>query len=101
MDLTARNLQMRFENANKELLTSYDNLQNTRNNFELAESIYSSTQLAYQKGTASLTDFLSDDNAVKNAQTNYVNSLYALMISRLNYEKSKGTLFSFYQQLKQ
>jgi outer membrane protein len=101
MDLTVRNLQLRYENANKELLTSYDNWQNARNNFELAESIYSSTSLAYQKGAASLTDFLSDDNAVKNAQTNYVNGLYSLMISRLNLEKSKGTLFSFYQQLKQ
>jgi len=43
---------------------------------------------------------LNDDTAYKNAQSNYINSLYNLMLSQLNYQQAKGTLLSFLKQIK-
>ncbi|QGY44788.1 hypothetical protein GM418_14250 [Maribellus comscasis] len=99
LQLFEQKYDLAFQNAQKSLLTSYNSLQRNEDNLELAQKLYSSTKLSYQKGAAPLTDFLNDDNAYKNAQSNYINSLYSYMIARLDFEKAKGTLFSFYNQL--
>lgn len=99
LQLSEQKYELAFQNAQKSLLTSYNSLQRNKDNLELAHKLYITTKLSYQKGAAPLTDFLNDDNAYKNAQGNYINSLYSYMISRLDYEKAKGTLFSFYNQL--
>lgn len=100
LQLTEQNMQMRYDNSSREMLSAHNNYFNSKANLELATSIFNKTSLSYQKGTATLTDFLSDDNANNNARVNYITSLYNYMSARLNYEKSKGTLFSFYNQLK-
>jgi len=99
LKLNEQSYQLRFENAQKDLLTAYDTYFNNKNNLTLAKRILDNTCLNYQKGTATLSDFLNDDNAYTNAQTNYISSLYSYMTARLDYEKAKGTLFSFYHHL--
>jgi len=81
-------------------LTSHNSFLSNKDNLDLAKKIFDKTNLNYQKGAVSLTDFLNDDTAYKNAQSNYINSLFSYMIARLDYEKAKGTLYSFYNQLK-
>ncbi len=100
LDLIQKNYQLRFQNAEQSLLTSHNSFLSNRDNLNLAKKIFDKTNLNYQKGAVSLSDFLNDDTAYKNAQSNYLNSLFSYMIARLDYEKAKGTLFSFYNQLK-
>lgn len=100
LELVQKSYQLRFQNAGKSLLTAYNSFLSNKDNLDLARKIFNKTNLNYQKGTVPLIDFLNDDTAYKNAQTNYINSLFSYMITRLDYEKSKGTLFSFYNQLK-
>jgi len=100
LDLVQKNYQLRFQNAEQSLLTSHNSFLSNKDNLDLAKKIFDKTNLNYQKGAVSLTDFLNDDTAYKNAQSNYINSLFSYMIARLDYEKAKGTLYSFYNQLK-
>ena len=88
-------LTLKFQNAQTALSNSLDAVKNNENNMNLAKSVYEITFYQYEKGVASLTDFLNDDTAYKNTQSNYLNSLFNLMISKLNYHKSKGDLMNF------
>ena len=99
LQLSEQKYELAFQNAQKSLLSSYNSLQRNKDNLALAQKLYNNTKLSYQKGAVPLTDFLTDDNAYKNAQGNYISSLYSYMIAHLNFEKAKGTLFSFYNQL--
>jgi Outer membrane protein len=100
LELAESSCKLRFDNAEKSLLTAYNSYMSNKDNLDLAQKIYDKTNLSYQKGAASMSDFLSDDTALKNAQTNYMNSLFSYMLAKLDYEKSKGTLSIFYNQLK-
>lgn len=93
-------LKLKYQNAQTALLSSQDALKNNENNMNLAKSVYDITYYQYEKGVASLTDFLNDDTAYKNTQSNYLNSLFNLMLSKLNYHKSKGDLMNFLTILK-
>lgn len=98
--LNKQNLQLRYENAHTSLGTAYSSYQSNKDNMELAKKLLSVTDYQYQRGVASLTDYLNDDAAYKAAQSNYISSLYNLMISQLNYHKSKGTLLPFTERIK-
>jgi len=58
------------------------------------------TGLQYQKGTASLTDFLNSDYSYKEAQSNYISSLLNFLTARVDLEKSQGNLSTYVNQLK-
>lgn len=100
LHLAETGYQLTFQNSEKNLLNAYNNLNGSKDNLELAKKILDTSSLNYQKGASPISVFLNDDNAYKNAQLQYVNNLFSYMSRRLDYEKNKGTLFSFYNQLK-
>lgn len=98
--ITKDNLTLRYQNSEVSLRTAYSSYKSSKENMELAKKLFEVTNYQYQKGMASFTDFMNDDNAFKNTQNNYLSSLYNLMLSKLNYEKSKGSLLSYLNELK-
>ncbi|RYY19606.1 MAG: TolC family protein, partial [Sphingobacteriaceae bacterium] len=46
-----------------------------------------------------LTDWLNAQNSIKNAQSNYLNSLYSFYQAKLDLEKAAGSLKTFYTSL--
>lgn len=98
--INKNNLALRYQNAQTSVITAYSNFKSSKDNMTLAKSLADVTNFQYQKGVATVSDYLNDDNAYKNTQSNYLNSLYNLMISQLNYQKSKGSLRSFLNGLK-
>lgn len=98
LKLSTNNLDLQFQNANTQLQKSYSDLSNNRDNLNLAKDVFESSTLEYQKGVSTLSDLLNADYAYKEAQSNYVTSLLNFLSSRLDYEKSKGTLKSYINQ---
>ncbi|PZR20226.1 MAG: hypothetical protein DI539_11480 [Flavobacterium psychrophilum] len=98
--LNTDKLQLAYENSKTSLGTAYSNFSSNKDNMGLAMQVLDVTAYQYKKGVATLTDFLNDDTAYKNAQSDYLNSLYNLLISELNYHQSKGTLKEFISQIK-
>lgn len=98
--ITKDNLTLRYQNSSVSLRTAYSSYKSSKENMQLAKKLFEVTNYQYQKGMASFTDFMNDDNAYKNTQNNYLNSLFNLMLSKLNYEKSKGSLLLYLNNLK-
>jgi outer membrane protein TolC len=91
--------ELQFENARTKMLKEQVNVENNRRNIELAQSVFQTTNLQYEKGTTDLTDWLNAQNSIKEAQNNYLNSLYNFFQARLDLEKANGTLKIFYTGL--
>lgn len=99
LELNAENLKLQIKSAQTQVLSSYTNLQSNKNNIVLAKMVFDDTSLQYEKGTASLTDFLNADYAYKEAQTNYINSLLNYLTARIELERAKGTIQEFVHKL--
>ncbi len=91
--------RMEYENAQNKIIQEQGNVVMDKNNIALAESVLKTTDLQYRKGVTDMTDWLNAQNALKESQSNYLNSLYTFLISTLNREKAAGTLKSFYNTL--
>lgn len=100
LKINQQNLQLRYDNAKSSVTTAFSAYKSNKDNMELAKKVLSVTDYQYQLGVASLTDYLNDDAAYKAAQTNYINSLYNLMISQLSYQQSQGSLPEFLNSIK-
>lgn len=99
LELNAENLKLQIQSAQTQVLSSYTNLQSNKNNIVLAKMVFEDTSLQFEKGTASLTDFLNSDYAYKEAQTNYINSLLNYLTARIELERAKGTIQEFVHKL--
>lgn len=98
--LNVQNFMLESENANTQLLSSYTSLITNKENMQLAKEVHEASNLEYKEGTSSLTDLMNSDYSYKEAQSNYINSLLNYLTSKLQYEKSKGTLTEYVNQLK-
>ena len=62
-------------------------------------AVFSVTDLQYKKGVETLTEWLNAQNSIKEAQNNYLNSLYSFLQAKLDLEKAAGSLKTFYTSL--
>lgn len=99
MVIGSENIKLALQSSNTLLVSSYTNLLSNKNNIELAKDVFDDTNLQYQKGIVTLTDFLNAEYAYKEAQTNYINSLLNYLVARIDLERSKGTIKQFVNQL--
>ncbi|PLK42808.1 TolC family protein [Emticicia sp. TH156] len=100
LKISSRNYQLQFQNANTALFRSYTSMNDNKETLDLAADILKNTSLQYQKGTASLTDFLNSDYSYKEAQSNYISSLLNFLTARVDFEKAQGNLSTYVNQLK-
>lgn len=91
--------QLEYENSKTKLLKAQSNLANDSRNIELARSVFTVTDLQFKKGVTDLTDWLNTQSSIKDAQNNYLNSLYSFYQAKLDLEKAAGTLKTFYSSL--
>ncbi|SFN19173.1 Outer membrane protein TolC [Chitinophaga sp. YR627] len=91
--------ELEYENARTKMMKEQSNVENNRRNIDLAQSVFDVTNLQYEKGTTDMTDWINAQNSVKEAQNNYLSSLYNLILARLELEKTAGTLKTFYTAL--
>jgi outer membrane protein TolC len=99
LKLDADKYRLEYENARTKLVKAQTNVQNDQRNIVLAQSVFKSTDLQCQKGVTDLTDWLNAQNSLKEAQNNYLNSLFNFYLAGIDLEKANGTLKSFYNAL--
>lgn len=87
-------------NIDLEILTARINLENAiidfntqRENMELSEEVYDVTKIKYQEGLGSNLEVIEADASFKAAQNNYYNSLYKVLLNKVELEKALGTLY--------
>jgi outer membrane protein TolC len=87
-------------NIDLEILTARTNLENAIidfntqiENMSLSEEVYNVTKIKYQEGLGSNLEVIEADAAFKYAQNNYYNSMYEVLLSKIELEKAMGTLY--------
>ena len=84
--------EMEIENAIRQRTIAQNTIVNTENQIDLAKTIYDQTILQQKQGTASLTDVLLADNALREAQQNYLNAIIDFLKADLEFKKLTGTI---------
>lgn len=79
----ASSARMRFEKARLDMQISTENI-------TLARDIYATDQGRYQLGALSDTDLKASQYALQSAENNYLNTVYELLVSALQYQKAVG-----------
>ncbi|MCX6305021.1 MAG: TolC family protein [Bacteroidetes bacterium] len=91
-DDTRKLIRINSEDAARKLLNSIEAEKRQRENMGLAERVYTISQEQYQKGVIPLTDLLTAETALSDAQSNHTYALVQMKISELNYLKANGRL---------
>jgi outer membrane protein len=99
LKLSEGKYSIEYENARTKLLQAAVSVENDKRNIALAESVLKVTDLQLQKGITDLTDWLSTQHALKEAQNSYLNDLFSYYQARVDLEKAEGSLKTFYQSL--
>jgi len=86
--------EMEIENAARQKTIAQNTIINTENQIDLAQSIYEQTILQQKQGTASLTDVLLADNALREAQQHYLSAVIDYLKADLELKKVTGTIKS-------
>jgi OMF family outer membrane factor len=87
--LTEQNIML-TDNANRKRTVAVKTIENTISQIELAQTIYNQTVLQQKEGTANLTDVLLSDNALREAQQNYLSAVIDYLKADLELKKLTG-----------
>ncbi|QJB34569.1 TolC family protein [Chitinophaga oryzae] len=88
----ALNLNADYENAKLQVRTNLSTIHTQKENVDLANEVYYSTQNNYKLGLASLTDLLNAETSLADAQNSYNEALLQYKMAELDIIKSKGSL---------
>jgi len=87
-----RSIDLQIDQNFIELKNAIESLNTSKENLILANEVYSISEKKYKEGLGSNLEVLDSNNALKIAQTNYYNSYYQVVISKINLEKTLGIL---------
>lgn len=71
---------------------AYASLQTQKRNMQLAQHVFDVSQKKYEQGVGSNLEITNAQTAVKEAQTNYYNAVYDMIVSKIDFQKATGTL---------
>ena len=91
---TRKNLQTQYLNATNDLMNNQRNFKKQKDNYLLAEDVYTVTMERYREGIASMTEVLQDEMQMSEAQNNYINAHYNYRVTTLLLLKLTGQIDS-------
>lgn len=93
---TLRNLELAAELEATVASISYDNAVTSvsvqKKNLALAQHVYDVSQKKYLSGVGSNMEIVIAETSLKEAQTNYLNALYDMVVAKIDYQKATGGL---------
>lgn len=91
-----KNLELAAELETKVAEITYENafvsLQTQKRNMDLAQHVFDVSQKKYEQGVGSNLEVTTAQTSLKEAQTNYYNSVYDMLVAKIDYQKAIGTL---------
>ena len=84
------NINIQIQNALTSFLNARSDVQNQIDNIALAEKIYNTTQIKYREGVGSSVEMSQAQQDLYQAQQQYINSLYDLLIAMVDLETALG-----------
>ncbi len=91
-DLNTKYLETNYKNASNSLLSAWSNLQDQKENKELANKVYDQVKLQFDEGMASLTDLLNVESSLLEAENLFNQQLFKYKLSEIELLKATGKL---------
>jgi outer membrane protein TolC len=85
-------LQMQYDNAMLQLNTNLNNLKVLAENRRVAEEVYRVSLRRFSEGVAPVTELLTAETSMRQAQTNYLSSLLQVKLAELELLNARGIL---------
>ena len=85
-------MDMEYSNAVSQINSSLINIENQKENTELAAEVRDNTQNNYQNGLSPLTDLIDAENSYISAQNSYINAVLDFKLAEIQLLKAKGNL---------
>ncbi len=92
VNLHKKQLGTGYQHAANSLVSAWDALQAQEENVSLAREVYHQVQLSFHEGMSSLTDLLSVESSLLEAESLYYQQLMRYQIAQLDMQKSTGNL---------
>ena len=92
--LITEQTNMQIDNARQQRLVAQHSLETTLSQIALAQSVYGQTILQQAQGTAGLPDVLLADNALREAQQNYLTAVVEYLKAGLELKKLTGNILN-------
>ena len=77
-----RSIQLEVVNARATFTANNDRLRVTKDNLDLAQRIYDTTQIKYREGVGSSVEVVQAEQALYESQANYLNALYETLVAK-------------------
>ncbi|HXU27898.1 MAG TPA: TolC family protein [Bacteroidia bacterium] len=87
-----QSIDFEIQSATANYKNALVSLQTQKKNIALAKNVYDVTKKKYEQGIGSSLDMNTTENDLRTSETNYFNSLYDLIIAKIDYQKATGTL---------
>ncbi len=88
-------IDLEQEQASRDFASSLENLRTQEENMKLAQEVFEVTSIKYQEGIGSNLEVVDADTSFKDAQSNYFNALYDVLIAKVDMEKALGILYTY------
>ncbi|MEQ9442886.1 MAG: TolC family protein [Cyclobacteriaceae bacterium] len=85
-------IRVDYQNALNQLALGQRQVDNQKQNIQLAEELYEATSLSYKEGVAPLTELLDAETSLQESQSNYLSALLQMKVSELDLLKTSGQL---------
>jgi outer membrane protein TolC len=81
---------LEFNNAKNTYEVNLKQAAELKLNMDLAKEIYDKSNIKFNEGVGSSLEIIQAETDLKTAQTNYMNALYDLSVSKIEYKRSLG-----------
>lgn len=85
-------IDLEVDQARTTYVNGLKSLENQRRNMDLAKEVLRVTEIKYEQGVGSSIEVNTAETSLKEAQNNYINALYDLLINKVNVDRSLGRL---------
>ncbi len=85
-------IDLQVQQANINLSNSLESLKIQKRNMDLAKENVRIIHLENEKGITSNIEVVNAETDLKEAQTNYYNTLYSALVAKTDLDKARGTL---------
>lgn len=89
---TQSDVHFEIQKALTDLDNAQQNMQSTKSNYNLSQTVYKNQQQQFALGAFQFTDLLDTEKSLHTAEQNYVQTVYDYLVAEINYEKAIGAL---------
>ncbi len=94
LNFFAQTVDLQAKQSLATLSNEIQNYQIQKRNLELATKVVRVSKIKYTVGTGSNLEIVDAENAFKEAQTNFYNATYNVLLAKIAYQKSIGILYT-------